>query len=96
MNDTENMQFQLNELWRSVDDLRDDMNAKHDAVMAELTKANKANEELLSLFNGGKTVLGFVRAAGKVTIAFSVFVAAIGACWLAIKAFLSFIFMMPK
>ena len=96
MTEQENIRYRLAEVGRRLDDLREDMDEKHLAVMGELTKVSAANAELLALFNGGKAALGFIRGAGKITITFSVFVAALGAIWLSFKAFLAVLFAVPK
>jgi len=86
MTEQENIRYRLAEVERRLDDLREDMDEKHREVMSALSESNASNAELLTLFNGGKAALGFVRAAGKITIAFSAFMAALGAVWVILKA----------
>jgi hypothetical protein len=82
----DNVRFRLAEMERRLDDLREDMDEKHREVMNALSESNASNAELLNLFNGGKAALSFVRGVGKVTIAFSAFMAALGAVWVIMKA----------
>jgi hypothetical protein len=78
MIDAENIRQRLDSLERQNDVMFDQLGD----MQQDIRRVGESVKELLDVFNGTKSVIGFVRAVGRFTIAFGLFGGTIAALYL--------------